>query len=385
MKTFITILTKAIFIVPSLILSLFGVRFVVINHPDRIGHLCVEPDCFIKEGALGMRPRYLGIALIPRGAAANQVVLALWSEQLVVITSAFWCRTLQPFLLFPRTRYDTHQYAVAIDSTARCAAIYAKWGDRPPLLAMSERDQRLGLDCVEKMGLPENAWFVCVHSRDGAYSPGDEHLHSYRNSDIDSYILAMKAITERGGWCIRVGEQSSKPLPQLDHVIDYAHSSFKGDSMDVFLCANCLFFLGNSSGLFLLSTVFGRKSALANIVPVSGAIPFGHNDLGIPKLLRQKKTGQLLSYSDLLQSPAGNFRFTSQYEKQGILIEDNSAEDIRDLALEMLERINNRIEYTKDDEELQKRFLRLFGPGHYSYGANSRIGRQFLRKYSHLI
>ena len=385
MKTFITILTKAIFFAPSLILSSFGIRFVVINHPDRIGHLCVEPDCFIKEGALGMRPRYFGVALIPRYSAANQALLALWSRQLTVVTSTVWYRMLRPFLNFSRTRYDTHQYAVAIDSTAHCATIYAKWADRPPLLRMSEMDQRRGLDCLEKMGLPANAWFICVHSRDGAYSPGDEHLHSYRNSDIETYILAMKAITERGGWCIRVGERSSKPLPQFDGVIDYANSPFKSDSMDVFLCANCRFFLGNSSGLYLLASIFGVHTALANLIPVSASLPVSRGDLGIHKILRSRKTGQLLNYREILGSPVGNFRFTSQYEGHGILLEDNSAEDIRDLAVEMLTRINSTVEYSEYDEELQNKVQRLMKPGHYSYGADSRIGRDFLRKYSEII
>lgn len=356
-----------------------------ITHPDRIGHLCVEPDCFIKEGVLGLRPQYRGVVLMPKRMQANQALLAHWSKHLSVITSEFFYHVLRPFLLFARNRYETHQYAVAIDGTAQCARIYAEWADRPPILMMSERDRERGFACLEKMGAPRDAWFVCVHSREGGYSPSDEHLHSYRNSDIETYSLAMRAITERGGWCVRVGEKTSKRLPHHDRVIDYAHSPFKSDWMDVFLCANCHFFLGNSSGLYLLSSVFGKRSALANLMPMSGAMPVGFNDIGIPKLLRNRKTGQLLGYDELLKSEIANFRFTSQYEAHDVLVEDNSPEDIRELAVEMLQSVDGTIAYEKDDELNQGRFQALMRPGHYSYGAASRIGRDFLKKYSHLL
>jgi len=53
--------------------------------------------------------------------------------------------------------------------------------------------------------------------------------------------------------------------------------------------------------------------------------------------------------------------------------------------LEMLERLEGRTNYSQEDEELQRRFKVLMRPGHYSYGGISRIGRDFLRKYAHLL
>ena len=376
-------LIRAIYFSPSILLSCLKVRFVVINHPDRIGHLCLEPDCFIKEGELGARPYYRGIILIPKESAANQELLALWSQRITVISSNLWCSLLRPFLRFPRMRYETHQYAVAIGSTAQCAKIYAEWGRRAPLLALSDSDKIRGLDRLEQLGVPKDAWYVCIHSRDGGFSPNDEHLHSFRNSNIEHYIPAMQAIVKRGGWCIRVGEETSRPLSPLENVIDYAHSPLKSDWMDVYLCASCLFFLGNSSGLFLLSTVFGKHTASANMVPVSNALPLGFDDLGIPKLLRHH--GQLMDYSQILNSPVANFRFASQYKEHEILVEENSPEEIRDLAIEMLDRSQGTAKYGDLDEELQRKFQNLIRPGHYSFGANSRVGRDFLRQYSSLI
>lgn len=53
--------------------------------------------------------------------------------------------------------------------------------------------------------------------------------------------------------------------------------------------------------------------------------------------------------------------------------------------MEMLDRTENRLFYTLEDERLQERFKSLMNPSHYSYGAISRVGRDFLRKYSFLL
>jgi putative glycosyltransferase (TIGR04372 family) len=369
----------------ALLLYLVNVRVVPIICPDRIGHLCIEPDCFIKERLLGLQPAFKPLFLIPKKVVANKTMLGLWQRKIPILTSAVLCRLLAPLRTYSWAIYPVDKYAVAIDSTASGQEILGKWGARPPLLALDEGFKRRGFEILEKMGVPKDAWFVCVHSRDGHYSPADEHLHSYRNSSIGNYLPAMREIVERGGWCIRVGEPTPSALPETRGVIDYANSAYKSDWMDVFLGASCHFFLGNSSGLSLLSTVFGKQCALANIAPVSGALPLGWNDLGIPKLLRSRESHNLLSYRQILETPVANFRFTWQYEQAGIVVEENSPEDIRDLALEMLDRLSDAEPYEPEDEELQRRFLSLMRPGHYSYGAQSRIGRDFLRKHAALL
>lgn len=385
MPRFLRVLVLGIYALPAALLWLLRVRILVLTCPDRIGHLCIEPDCYIKEGQLGLRPKFFGIFLVPKAVAANKTLLALWAKQLTIVTSSFWCRALLPFARFPFSSYPTAKYAVAIDDTALCVSIEAKWKGRPPLLALPPDLSSKGWQALQELGLPADAWYVCVHSREGGYSPRDEHLHSCRNSEIESYRLAMQAIVERGGWCVRVGEANSKPLSPMKGVIDYAHSPLKSDWMDVFLCANCLFFLGNSSGLQLLSSVFGVPSALANVIPISCSLPIMPDDIGIPKILKRRASGKTLKYSDIMASPLGNCRFAERYAEEGILVEDNTLEDIQDLALEMLERCRGKVAYTLEDEVLQKHFQSLFRKGHYSFGADSRIGRGFLRRNADLI
>jgi putative glycosyltransferase (TIGR04372 family) len=133
-----------------------------------------------------------------------------------------------------------------------------------------------------------------------------------------------------------------------------------------------------------VSTVFGVRSALANLTPMSTALPLGPADIGIPKLLRQS-SGEFATFAQILGSPAANYRFDDLYKASGLTVVDNSPEEIRDLAVEMLDTLEDRNVRSQEDAALQRRFQALVRPGHYAYGSTSRIGRDFLRKYAALL
>ena len=185
---------------------------------------------------------------------------------------------------------------------------------------------------------------------------------------------------------IRMGDQTMKPLQKADQIVDYALLDIKSDWMDVFLCASCRFFLGSASGLCQLPTVFGVSDAIANLAPhLSGVLQTGPEDIGIPKLLWSDKEERYLSFKEILGSPISKYWFDSMFYEAGLRPVENTSEEIRDLVLEMLDRKEGRLSYTIEDELRQKRFKSLMNPTHFSYGAMSRVGRDFLRKYEHLL
>jgi putative glycosyltransferase (TIGR04372 family) len=135
--------------------------------------------------------------------------------------------------------------------------------------------------------------------------------------------------------------------------------------------------LGNSSGLYILSATFGKPCALANQAPLSGVYGIGVDDLAIPKWL--KRDGVRLELEPFMRSPVANYRFTELYAKDGLEVVNNTPDEILALTREMLERLDGRAVYTAEDEARQEKFRALFAKGHYSHGAASRIGRDFLR------
>ncbi|MEO8629140.1 MAG: TIGR04372 family glycosyltransferase [Betaproteobacteria bacterium] len=365
----------------SIPVYLARVRFLRITAPGRIGHLAIEPDIFIKERLLGQRPYYFGILISPPGIAANECLLDYWSRYITIVRSPFWARIMNRLYRHPYLQYDASRYSLAINETAPFIAVQKQWGKRSPLLSLTETHRRNGRAALAEMGVPADAKFVCFHCREAGYSPSDEALHSFRNCRIENYLPAIAALTAQGYWCIRMGDPTMRPVQPMANMIDYAHHSARSDWMDVFLCASCSFFLGSSSGLLFVASIFGRPSGSANHAPMSTVLAFNAGDVAIPKLLWSETERRYLSFPEVFESEAGNFRFTPLYWKNGIALVDNAAEDIRDLAQEMLERLEGRAVYSPDDEALQTRFRALMRPGHYSFGGENRVGRDFLRKY----
>ncbi|HXZ97286.1 MAG TPA: TIGR04372 family glycosyltransferase [Burkholderiales bacterium] len=368
----------------SVPLYLARVRFLRIAI-GRIGHLALEPDVFVKEQLLGLTKRCFGVIVSPPGTAANECLLEYWRRYIRVVSYPFRALILARFYRFPYLRYDLNRSVVAINKTAPFIAVQQAWGNRPALLSLEENHRRKGRARLAELGVPSDAEFICFHCREGGYSPSDEHLHSFRNNSIENYLPAASELAIRGLWCIRMGDPTMRRIAPMERVIDYAHLDIRSDWMDVFLCAGCRFFLGSASGLSHVASIFGRPSAMANQVPLSTALQFGMSDVAIPKLLWLEREGRYLNFGEAFDSDISNFRYTNLYQEHGIRLLENTAEDIRNLALEMLSRSEGRAIYTPEDEELQQRFKAHMRPGHYSFGGINRIGRDFLRKYAYLL
>jgi putative glycosyltransferase (TIGR04372 family) len=311
---------------------------------------------------------------------ANDGIVHYLSDYLHIVRKQRLRRFLRDCFVMADAVVPTQSYASAMYRTAGCFDIYRRWGRRAPLFRLTDEDRRFGADRLSQMGLPDGAWFVCVHAREGGYSPTDEALHSFRNMDVEDYALAIEDITARGGWCVRMGDASMRPLRARANVIDYARSTHKSARMDIFLAASCRFFLGCSSGLYNIAAIFGRPAAMTNTAPLSAAYVYGLDDLAIPQRVRLAD-GRMPPFEEILATDIANFRLTGEFERRGITLVRASPAEIRDLTVEMLDRLDGTAVYSREDEERQERFKALFREGHYSYKAGSRIGRDFLNHY----
>ena len=362
--------------------SALDLRIVRPGLPNRIGHLVKDFDAYVKERLLAGRthkPLY-----IVEAEPCNRIILDYWRPYLTVIEGG-WARALS-WLLKDEHLVDEleHDYAYTLEGASPCFAIEAAWGDRPPLFALKAEHAAYGEPRLRQMGLPEGAWFVCVHVREGGYSPADQEHHAYRDADIGNYREAIEEIVRRGGWCIRMGDPTMTPLAPMEGLIDYALSPYKSDLMDVILCARCRFFLGTSSGLFLVSSVFGVPSALANMVPLGCS--YGHfaGDLTIPKLYLSED-GQPIPFPRIADKPVADFRWTRLLDEARLRFRENTPEEIRDLVREMLDRLDGSYQATNEAERRQHEFRELFSEVNYSWRSPARIGDAFLAKYHALL
>ncbi len=362
--------------------KLFNIKFLSVN-VRAIGHLCIDVDCYLKEGILGLRPHYNAVLLASCKYVANAHLLNYWEKHLKIIRSPAVCLLLRPLSEIKSTRYHVHRYSSWIDANAEVYDIQRRYAGKPPLLSLADADSTRGWVLLRELGIPRDAWFVCVHAREDGYAPNGDQ--SYRNSDIRDYFPAIRSIIDRGGWVIRVGDPTMKPIPEMERVIDYVHLPIKSDWMDIFLVASCRFFLGCESGLAGVANVFGRPSVTVNNAPLSCVLSVCQDDISVPKLVWSTKEERYLSFKEIFSSSVANYRYGEAYDRAALRVVDNMPDDIQGAVIEMLDRIEGKLVYTEDDKELQRRFKLLMNKTHYSYGSLSHIGRDFMQKYSHLL
>jgi putative glycosyltransferase (TIGR04372 family) len=354
------------------------VRFLTcnINNYTRIGHIVMDLDVYVKKGRLGTRPWMYGIMLAPPEKFVNFCMLSYWRRYVRMITHPKLIKFLEPLAAVESLRHE-----LATQFWPTTFAYEAKFGTQP-LLSLSKGHIEEGWKCLGKFGVPRGSWFACLHVRESGFLP---HMtnHAYRDADVFTYLPAVEAIRERGGWVIRMGDPTMKKLPRMDRVIDYPYTDARSDWMDVFCLASCKFFLGTTSGPLCVSYGFGVPVAGANWTPMVLA-PFSKKDLFIPKLLWSEEKERLLTFEEVLSSPLRDLTATWDYLAHRVRLVDSTPDEIKDLALEMLGRLDGTARYTPEDEQLQARFQALMALDPTN-PTPARAGRDFLRKYRNLL
>jgi putative glycosyltransferase (TIGR04372 family) len=206
-----------------------------------------------------------------------------------------------------------------------------------------------------KIGLPENSWFVCLHVRESGFR-GDKGRRERRNSNILNYIPAIKEITSRGGWVVRLGDDTMTPLPSMENVIDYPFTKYKSDFMDLCLIQNCRFFIGVPSGPLEFAKLASKNTLVINMYnwllePTHGR--------GIPPHVYSKRDKRYLSIKELLSIDLEtkmniNLGLLSLADKDYVVTE-NSEGEISKAVLEYMDFLNtDDLPLTSKQKEFNK-------------------------------
>ncbi len=377
-------LKKAVVWAAASTLRAMDVRFVALN-VHRIGHLAAEYDCHLKAEQLGLVPKHRRIICPPAAQDfANATLLDYWRPFAPVITSKRVRKLIEPVTRHPYVHVDTDDYVMTIDGTAfYLNQVLPRWGDQPPLLRLSDEHRSRGERGLRDLGVEPGRWYVCIHARTETFAQGEDQ--SYRNCDAATFDAAIDAIVERGGIAIRMGDPSMPKMAPRRGLIDYVHTPLRSDFLDVFLSASCRFFVGSCSGLSCVPVIFGVPIVSVNICPTSHVLAYTHRDLTLPKLIRSNATGRPMTFPELFAGPIADLRFGAQFREAGVTVIDNTREEIFQVVMEMLERVEGTHRDSPDDEALQQRFRSLFHEGNYTFGGPGRVGADFLRAHRKLL
>jgi putative glycosyltransferase (TIGR04372 family) len=350
----------------------------------RIGHIQLI-DCYIKAGLLGWRPPRRTIVLAYPQAVANKAYLDYFRPYLAdIVTDPVRVEELLPeaecleeqMLLFNR---DNHPLFAP---QAQCL-VEEEWeaAKRPPLLTLRDEDATRGRARLRQLGVPADAWFVGLHVREPGFHVEGHDNHFFRNSNIANYQLAIRSVTARGGWVIRMGSPTSPKLEPMAQVIDYAHSNLRSDWMDVFLCASMRFMIGTNSGLSHVPLTFGVPAVQVNW-SFYGQFPWFRDDLFICKLMWSEAEKRYLSLQEIYDTGLAFALSTHVYDKYGIRLLDNTAEDIDAVVVEMLDRIDGRSDKQRSCD-FNKQLKTIVEP--HGVSLLNQMGTGFLQKYGFLL
>ena len=359
-------------------------------YTSTIGGLAGNTEVYLAECEAGLHGDKLFNIFITTPPICNGHLLKMWERTLCVLPAAksvlaLWNRVPSPRHGLPDSGF------------------MRPWGDRDPMgllhgtqpqLSFTAEELALGQATLERMGVPKGHPFICFHARDEAYLNGDSHrkrdpdYHEYRNSNITWMLPAMEAMHGRGYTAIRMGAHQEKPVPtSCPGIIDYAKNGFRTEFMDIFLLANCAFYMGGTSGTCIVPEIFRHPVAFVNFVPIDHLRSWNPTPLIFKKHYLEAEQ-RYLSLAEIFQRGAGAFLETALFKQAGIRLEENTAEEILALAIEVDERGKGIWVTTAEDERLQDRFWEVFkrhaSPTlHGIYRA--RIGAAFLRSYAGLL
>ena len=182
-------------------------------------------------------------------------------------------------------------------------------------LPFTPDEEATALKWLESKGWTKGKPFICLLVRDSAFTvidpvanhgiepdPGAWDYHSYRDSDIETYVPAIKWLNDQGVWVLRMGRIMERRTPYSnDRFIDYAFDSGRSDLLDIWLFANANATISTGTGPDMLAGTYRVPILMLNFLPVAGAWTWC-NCVIVPKILRSVRTGKVLNLDEHLNA-----------------------------------------------------------------------------------
>jgi len=230
--------------------------------------------------------------------------------------------------------------------------------------------------------------FVILTHRSFAY---DNKYHQSasselnRSTDISKAENAIRLMHEKGLKIVRIGvdtdelPDSLKQLPIID-----LSGEFRTDAQDLWLAEHCLFiWCINDNGTWHLAHKYNRPTLVTNSYCLVRG--FQHSFFTF-QLIWDEKRNRLLSLSEMatLKGIVGR---NSAMKNNGLSFVENSPLDLVSSVSEMLNYVDNRIEYSDHDQFLHSLFGGvLLNAGYRPLSKGHSLPcRSFLQKYKEVL
>lgn len=361
---FINIIVIPIVIILRLIRPWFLVRFGGMIS-SQIGHFAANTELYLCEKDAGInvpKQRHIDIFYFAYKPLCNRELAKMWKR---VLPHVWPYLIAAPIVrgnrLIPRG--EIHEIG---NNTQNDRDVHNLLDRFPPHLQFSPAEEIRGKDYMRIMGIKHEDPFVCLTVRDRAYlnshlPEGNWDYHNYRDTDIKNYVLACEELANRGYFVIRMGAKVHKAMrTRHPRVIDYATNGMRSEFMDLYLGAKCTFCISTGTGFDAIPLIFRRPIAYVNLVPLGYLFTFRKQFLGITKHHISIIEDRELTLKEIFDRGVGFALSADEYDSRGIRLIENSPEEIRDLVVEMVERLEGKWQSQEVDDSLQKQFWEVF-------------------------
>ncbi len=358
------------------------------NHT--IGTLSLHAEGYMADRDLGLLPPRTTDLFFHTEPSANRVLDRLLERRLKVTPVARYAQAFNARI--PGGRAHIAELSNAARDAARDH--YRSYTQTPQHFALSAAEiAEARRELRDRIGMPEDAKFVCFFSRTSSYlhvlhargnvrRPEEIPTSSIRNSSIFTYLPAAEELARRGYWCFRMGAVVDEPIPTSARIVDYA-STFRSELLDIYLMSHCSLILSDTTGLCDLSFMFRRPAAVANLFNM--LLLHSWDGVLMPKKFIVEKENRLFTLPELLDNgggPASPAAWPDYAKRHGLRLEDNTAEEIRNLALEAEARLAGTWADTPEDLKRQDKVQALYQGRPLELGGplKARLSATFLQQ-----
>ena len=384
------LLAIPILMIIRLIRSWFLVRFESLASL-RIGHFAANTEMYLSERQACINipeKKYIDIFYITE-PVSNKQLARMWKRELHIWPA--WI--IKPISDLNKILPGGDCHLVKHNSYSNGLDVNNLIDRFPSHLKFTSEEEIRGKAEMKKMGMPIDAKFVCLNVRDNAYLDEkfpnyDWSYHNYRDSDIQNYVFAAESLAEHGYFVIRMGAKVNNALNSANpKLIDYATNGMRSDFMDIYLGAKCAFCITTGAGWDSIPEMFRRPIVYVNMLPIGCLHTFSSKFISITKLHVWKTTRKALTLSEIFSHGLGYCMSTSDYESKDVQLIDNSPEEIYDVVMEMVQRLENTWCEDQTHEMVQKKFWEIYQILTFKSTNNSfhgelrsRIGTEFLNQ-----
>lgn len=355
---------------------------------ERIGHFAANTELYLCECDAGIhipkRP-YLDLWYF-NWPICNRQLARMWKRILHIGPSWLLAPTDRMNALIPNGRI--HQIG---QNTCLDRDVHNLLDQFPPHLRFLPEEEQRGQTDLSALGIPKGVPFVCLCVRDSSYLdralPWKKwNYHSFRDCNIQNYVLAAEVLANRGYYVIRMGAVVKEKM-KVSHpmIIDYAAAGIRTDFMDVYLGANCMFCITSGVGFDAIPFIFRRPIVYIDLVPMGAFATFSSKFIATTRKYWLRDQKRFMTIREIFDSDSAYLCYSKEYRDKGIDLIESAPEEIAAAVLEMEGRLKGTWQTTEEDEQLQSRFWEIF-PKTSSHGEiRSRVAADFLRRNKALL